>query len=45
MKKLAIALAVLAALAAGALWWTYESLVVIVKFALEYYGPKVAGST
>lgn len=43
MKKLAIALAVLAALAAGALWWTYESLDVIVKFALEYYGPKVAG--
>jgi hypothetical protein len=43
MRKLAIALAVLAALAAGALWWTYESLDVIVKFALEYYGPKVAG--
>ena len=43
MKKLAIALAVIAALAVGALWWTYESLDVIVKFALEYYGPKVAG--
>ena len=45
MKKAFVALVVLLALVAGALFWLYESLDVVVKFALEHYGPDVAGVT
>jgi hypothetical protein len=45
MKKAAIGLAVVVALAAGALLWAYYSVDVIVKFALEHYGPDVLGAT
>jgi hypothetical protein len=43
MKKAAIVLAVLAVLIAGGVYWAYNSLDVIVKVALEHYGPNVAG--
>ncbi|HLX24960.1 MAG TPA: hypothetical protein VKR38_16550 [Usitatibacter sp.] len=43
LKKAVILLAILAAIACGALWWAYENPGVVVKFALEYYGPKVMG--
>lgn len=42
-KKAAIALAVLALLAAGGVYLAYNSLDVIVKLALEHYGPDVTG--
>ncbi len=45
MKKALVALAVLLAIAGGAAYWLYESLDVIVKFALEHYGPDIAGVT
>ncbi|HSS29028.1 MAG TPA: hypothetical protein VLL50_13855 [Usitatibacter sp.] len=43
MKKAAWVLAVLVLVAAGAAFWAYESLDVIVKYALEHYGPQVTG--
>lgn len=45
MKKAAIVLAVLLAVIAGGVYWAYNSLDVIVKVALEHYGPDVAGVT
>jgi len=43
MRKAAWVVAVLLLVAAGAAFWAYESLDVIVKFALEHYGPQVTG--
>ena len=43
MKKPAIVLGILAALALGVALWAYNSLDVIVKLALEHYGPDVLG--
>ena len=43
MKKALIVLAVLAVLIAGGVYWAYNSLDVIVKVALEHYGPGVVG--
>ncbi len=43
MKKAAIALAIVALIAAGAIFWVYYSLDMIVKVALEHYGPDVLG--
>jgi hypothetical protein len=45
MKKAVIVLAVLAVLIAGGVYWAYNSLDVIVKVALEHYGPDVTGVT
>ena len=45
MKKALIVLAVLAVLIAGGVYWAYNSLDVIVKVALEHYGPDVTGVT
>src|SRR5258706_7125695 len=43
MKKALIVLAVLAVLIGAGVYWAYNSLDVIVKVALEHYGPDVAG--
>ena len=43
MKKALAALAVLLLLAAGGAWLAFHYLDVIVKYALEHYGPQVAG--
>ncbi len=43
MKKLAIALAVLAVVVAGAAYWAYHSLDLLVRIAIEHYAPQVAG--
>lgn len=43
MRKAAWVVAVLLVVAAGAAFWAYESLDVIVKYALEHYGPQVTG--
>ena len=43
MKKFAVVALVLAAVAAGAGFWAYHSLDVIVKVALEFFAPHVAG--
>ena len=43
MKKAAIVLAVLVLVIAGGVYWAYNSLDVIVKVALEHYGPDVTG--
>src|SRR5439155_8360214 len=43
VKKAAIALAIVALIAAAAIFWVYYSLDVIVKVALEHYGPDVLG--
>ncbi len=43
MKKALVVLAVLAVVAAGAAWWAYNSLDVLVKYALEHYGPEATG--
>lgn len=43
MKKLAAITAILVAILAGAAFWAYERLDLIVKIALEHYGPDVAG--
>ena len=45
MKKVAIGLAIAGVLVAGALFWAYHSLDVIVKLALEHYGPDVLGTS
>ena len=44
MKKVVVILAVLLAIAGGAVYWAYHSLDVIVKMALERYGPDVLGA-
>ncbi len=43
MKKALLAAVIVAVAAAGAGWWLYENPGVVVKFALEYYAPKVMG--
>jgi len=43
MKKAAAILLVLVVVLAGAAYWVYESIDLIVKLALEHYGPQVAG--
>ena len=43
MKKALIVLVVLAVVVAGGVYWAYNSLDVIVKMALEHYGPDVTG--
>jgi hypothetical protein len=45
MKKVAIGLAAAAVLVAGALLLAYHSLDVILKFAIEHYGPDVLGAS
>lgn len=45
MKKVLVAGAIVLALVAGALYWAYSSLDLIVKVALEYYGPDVLGTS
>ncbi|HXF78618.1 MAG TPA: hypothetical protein VN598_07130 [Usitatibacter sp.] len=45
MRKAAWVVAVLVVIAAGAGFWAYESLDLIVKYALEHYGPQVTGVT
>lgn len=45
MKKAAIGLGIVLVLAAGALFWAWHSLDVIVKLALEHYGPDVLGAS
>ena len=45
MKKALVVLVVLVIVIAGAAFWAYHSLDVIVKFALEHYGPEVTGVT
>jgi hypothetical protein len=45
MKKVAIGLAVVLVLVAGVLFWAWHSLDVIVKYAVEHYGPDVLGTT
>ncbi len=45
MRKALIAVAVLLVIVAGAALWAWYSLDVIVKLALEHYGPQVAGVT
>ena len=45
MKRALVALLLLALIVAGAAFWLYESLDVLVKFTLEHYGPDVAGVT
>jgi len=45
MRKVAIGLAIAGVLVAGALFWAYHSLDVLVKLALEHYGPDVLGTT
>lgn len=43
MKKAGAILLVLVAVLAGAAFWAYESIDLLVKIALEHYGPQVAG--
>lgn len=43
MKKAGTVVLVIAALVAIAVFWAYNSLDVIVKFALEHYAPAIAG--
>ena len=43
MKKALVVIAVILAVLAGAAYWAYSSLDVIVRVAIEYYGPKIAG--
>lgn len=43
MKKALIAVAILLVLVAGGVFWAYRSIDVIVKTALEHYGPDVLG--
>jgi hypothetical protein len=44
VKKLAIAAVLLLVLLAGGAYWAYRSVDVIVKSALEHYGPDVLGA-
>lgn len=43
MKKILIVVAILVVLVGGGAWWAYSSLGVVVKYALEHYGPEVLG--
>jgi uncharacterized protein involved in outer membrane biogenesis len=43
MKKVLAVLAVIVAILAAAGYWAYNSPGVIVRVAIEYYGPKIAG--
>ncbi len=43
MKKALAVLAVILVVLAAAAYWAYSSLDVIVRVAIEYYGPKIAG--
>jgi uncharacterized protein involved in outer membrane biogenesis len=43
MKKLLLVLAAIVVLAAGAGYWAYHSLDLIVRVAIEHYAPQVAG--
>lgn len=43
MRKAVVVLAVVAAILAIAAYWAYSSLDVIVRVAIEYYGPKITG--
>jgi uncharacterized protein involved in outer membrane biogenesis len=43
VKKLAIVVAVAIAVAGGAAYWAYHSLDLIVRVAIEHYGPEVVG--
>lgn len=43
MRKAAWIVGILVVIAAGAAFWAYESIDLIVKVALEHFGPQVAG--
>lgn len=43
MKKAVAVVVVIVAVLAAAAYWAYSSLDVIVRVAIEYYGPKIAG--
>jgi uncharacterized protein involved in outer membrane biogenesis len=43
VKKLAVILLVVVALAGGAAYWAYHSLDLIVRVAIEHYAPEIAG--
>src|SRR5690606_27466566 len=43
MKRWALGLAILLAVAAGGLWWAWNSLDFVVKAAIEHYGPRALG--
>lgn len=43
MRKLALILVVVAAVLAGAAYWAYHSLDLIVRIAVEHYAPEVTG--
>lgn len=43
MKKAAIVIVVILAVAAGAAYWAYHSLNLLVRIAIEHYAPEVAG--
>ena len=45
MKKLVAVTAIVVAILAGAAYWAYERLDLIVKVALEHYGPAVTGTS
>ena len=45
LKKALIAVAVVLALVAGAAFWAYSSIDVIVKLVVEHYGPDVLGAS
>lgn len=45
MKKLVAVTAIVVAILAGAAYWAYERLDLIVKVALEHYGPGVTGTS
>jgi hypothetical protein len=44
-KKILIGLAIVAVLVGGGAWLAYNSLDLIVKMALEHYGPQVTGAS
>jgi hypothetical protein len=43
VRKVLVVVAVVAAIVAGAAYWAYNSLDVIVRVAIEHYGPQIAG--
>jgi hypothetical protein len=45
VKKALVAVAILLALVAGGVFWAYHSVDVLVKMALEHYGPDVLGAS
>ena len=44
MKRWALGLAIVAALAGGGLYWLYTSLDFVVKSAIEHFGPEIVGA-